>query len=266
MSPIIGLSTYAYLWRWSEVNPEPMTLQEMIIDTAELGAEVFQICDYPPLEMLGSAELRKVRRTAESSGVVLELGTRGIRREHLQRYAQIAESLGATFIRSMVQPRDTPVKEAADLLGGTVDDFSARGLRLGLETYEQISSLDLVGLVATVDSPALGIVLDPGNCVANLELPGDVVERTAPWVNNLHIKDFTFTRQPGWVGFHFSGTPLGEGLLDYSSMSEAVKASDRGLHHIIEHWLPRRDSPEETLRDERLWTQQAIDYLGSTNP
>lgn len=120
-------------------------------------------------------------------------------------------------------------------------------------------------LVETVNSPALGIVLDPGNCVANLELPHDVVERTAAWVNNLHIKDFTFSRQPGWVGFYFSGAPLGEGLLDYSAMSQAADAAGRGLHQIIEHWLPRRGSPEETLRDERMWTQQAIDYLRSKN-
>ncbi|WP_243730517.1 sugar phosphate isomerase/epimerase family protein [Nesterenkonia salmonea] len=242
-----------------------MTLQEMIIDAAELGAEVFQICDYAPVETLSSAELKQVRSTAASHDVILELGTRGIRSDHLQRYGHIAEALGATFIRSMVQPADTPVHEATDLLGGTVDDFSARGLTLGLETYEQLSSAELVGLVETVNSPALGIVLDPGNCVANLELPHDVVERTAAWVNNLHIKDFTFSRQPGWVGFYFSGAPLGEGLLDYSAMSQAADAAGRGLHQIIEHWLPRRGSPEETLRDERMWTQQAIDYLRSKN-
>jgi 3-oxoisoapionate decarboxylase len=263
MSPIIGLSTYAYLWRCSEVNPKPMTLQEMLLDAAELGSQVFQICDYPLVETFGSYELTNLRRTAESHGMILELGTRGIRSHHLKHYAQIAENLGAAFIRSMIQPAHTPVDHAVDQLGPIVEDFSARGLTLGLETYEQISSPDLVGLMESVDNAALGIVLDPGNCVANLELPNDVVERTAPWVNNLHIKDFAFSRQPGWVGFHLSGAPLGEGLLDYSFMAEAVNASDRGLHQIIEHWLPRRDSAEKTLRDERMWTQHAIDYLRS---
>ena len=266
MSPVIGLSTYAYLWRWSETNPSPMTLQDMLLDAAELGADVFQICDYPQLENLSSDELKSLRRSAASHGLILELGTRGVSSQRLQRYAQIAEDVDAAFIRTMVQPTVTPLHETADLLGAVVEDFFQRGLTLGLETYEQISSTELVGLVETVNHPALGIVLDPGNCVANLELPQDVVTRTAPWVNNLHIKDFAFSRQPGWVGFHFTGTPLGEGLLDYQAMVEAVGAADKGLHQIIEHWLPPRGDSDETLREEQMWTQHAMDYLRSMNP
>lgn len=265
MSPLIGLSTYAYLWRWSELNPQPLSLQNMILDVAELGADVFQICDYPLVETLSSAELTELRSTAEAHGVILELGTRGIRPQHLRHYAQIAEDIGATFIRSMIQPADTPVTDCADLLAGVAEDFSQRGLTLGLETYEQISSTALVNVVEQVNHSAVGIVLDPGNCVANLELPQDVVVRTAPWVNNLHVKDFAFSRQPGWVGFSFSGAPLGEGLLDYPAMMSALGTRSEGLHQIVEHWLPRRDSPEETLRDEHQWTQHAMDYLRSMN-
>ena len=76
-------------------------------------------------------------------------------------------------------------------------------------------SATLVDIVTRVDSPALGICLDPGNCVAALELPTDTVEAAAPYVRNIHVKDFAFSRRDGWVGFTFAGCPLGEGLLDY---------------------------------------------------
>ena len=33
----------------------------------------------------------------------------------------------------------------------------------------------------------------------------DVVERTAPYVNSLHVKDFAFSRRGGWVGFLSAG-------------------------------------------------------------
>jgi hypothetical protein len=45
--------------------------------------------------------------------------------------------------------------------------------------------------------------------VAELELPHEVVDRTAPYVKTVHIKGFAFTRQAGWVGFTLAGCPLG---------------------------------------------------------
>jgi hypothetical protein len=51
----IGLSTYAYFWRLSDRVPEPMGLDAMLENTAELGGKVFQICDYPKIETLSMA-------------------------------------------------------------------------------------------------------------------------------------------------------------------------------------------------------------------
>ena len=72
-------------------------------------------------------------------------------------------------------------------------------MTIGLETYEQVSTDDLIQVVEGVGSPFLGVCLDPANSVARLELPVDVIDRTAPFVVNMHVKDFTFTRQAGGV-------------------------------------------------------------------
>ena len=69
---------------------------------------------------------------------------------------------------------------------------------------------------------ALGICLDPANCVAALENPRQVVELGAPHTANIHVKDFAFTRSDGWVGFNLVGAPLGEGLLDYDHLLATV--------------------------------------------
>lgn len=45
-----GLSTYAFFWRISDRSPRPLTLDEMLARTREMGGEVFQICDYPLIE------------------------------------------------------------------------------------------------------------------------------------------------------------------------------------------------------------------------
>ena len=114
-----------------------------------------------------------------------------------------------------------------------------------------------------VDSPALGICLDPGNCVAALETPTSTIVRTAPYVRNLHVKDFAFSRQDGWVGFTFAGCPLGEGLLDYDFMINTVRPHERGINQIIEHWLPWQGDSATTCHLEDQWTLGNLHYLRS---
>lgn len=262
---LLGLSTYAYFWQWSEENPSALSLEEMLRDAAGHGAEVFQICDYPLLDEMPAEELVAVRNAAQELKLVLEVGTRGVRPEKLRQYLEIAQQLGAKFVRSMVQPADTPLDEVPDLLSSVLPAYEEAGVDLGLETYEQLPTTDLVALVEQVGHPRLGIVLDPGNSVAALEHPADVVRRTAARVNNLHIKDFAFSRQDGWVGFVYTGTRLGEGLLDYDSMISAVEPHQRGINQIIEHWLPWQGGIEQTIRAEQDWIQHNITYLRSKN-
>ncbi|MBM7441508.1 sugar phosphate isomerase/epimerase [Streptomyces sp. HB132] len=258
-----GLSTYAFFWRVSDRAPRPLTLDEMLAQTREMGGEVFQICDYPPIETYDDRQLDALRTTAARHGITLELGTRGVRTEHLAAHLRIARRLGVTLVRSMLNTADhrPTVAEATALLGEAVPAYAAAGVTLGLETYEQVSTEDLLAVVRGVDSPHLGVVLDPGNSVARLERPVDVVEATAPHVVNIHVKDFSFSRRDGWVGFTFAGCLLGEGLLDYGHMTATVRPDERGINQIVEHWLPWQGDFEETARLEDRWTRHSINTL-----
>jgi 3-oxoisoapionate decarboxylase len=254
----IGLSTYAFFWR-------KLSLHDMLKQTNELGCTVFQICDYPAVESLSTAELADLRDTAADLGVELELGTRGIAPEHLHRYLDLCNQLGATLLRSMLYTAThrPSTSEAVALLTEAMPAFESHGVTLALETYEQVPTADLVSVIEAVDSDALGICLDPANCVAGLELPHDVVDRTAPYVKNMHIKDFAFARQAGWVGFTLAGCPLGEGLLDYDEMVAVVDPASRGINQIVEHWLSWQDDAETTCLLENQWTQHSVKYLRS---
>jgi 3-oxoisoapionate decarboxylase len=260
----IGLSTYAFFWQFSETAERPLALIDMVKKTHELGLSVFQICDYAPIQAMSDAELRQVRDVAQSSGVQLELGTRGIQKPHLVNYLDIALKLGATFLRTMLHiPDHKPsVSEAVGLLNEVIPVCADRGITIGLETYEQVSTDDLIRVVEGIGNPFLGVCLDPANSVARLELPADVIDRTAPFVVNIHVKDFTFTRQTGWVGFMLIGCPLGEGLLDYDRMIEMIKPA-ASVNQVIEHWLPWQGNSKETCRLEEQWTQHNVDILRS---
>ncbi|MFB7223114.1 sugar phosphate isomerase/epimerase family protein [Streptomyces sp. NPDC056227] len=258
-----GLSTYAFFWRISERAPQPLTVHDMLAQTRDLGGEVFQICDYPLIETFDDTQLDAVRDTAAEYGITLELGTRGVSPAHLATYLRIAQRLGVTLVRSMMNTADhrPTVPEATALLREAVPGYAEAGVTLGLETYEQVSTDDLLSVVRGVDSPYLGVVLDPGNSVARLERPVDVVDATAPHVVNIHVKDFSFSRRDGWVGFTFAGCLLGEGLLDYDHMIDKVRPAEKGINQIVEHWLPWQGGFTETARLEDQWTRHSINTL-----
>ncbi|MEQ9970079.1 TIM barrel protein [Pectobacterium carotovorum] len=264
----IGLSTYAFFWRASSRVPKPLGLQAMLEQTAESGAGVFQICDYAAVETLSPAELEKLRQHAADLGIQLELGTRGLDAAHLTRYLTMARALDVRFIRTMFNTAThKPTQdEALTLLRQVLPEFERHDIQLGLETYEQVKTRDVLAVVDAIDSPALGICLDPGNCVAALEYPREVIELTAPRVLNLHIKDFAFARQEGWVGFTYSGCLLGTGLLDYDVLHQLVRPNERNINQIVEHWLPWQANAEETCHLEDAWTRHSLNYLYTRNP
>ncbi|AFR02176.1 sugar phosphate isomerase/epimerase family protein [Pectobacterium brasiliense] len=264
----IGLSTYAFFWRASSRVPNPLRLEAMLEQTAESGAGVFQICDYAAVEALSPAELEKLRQRAVDLGIQLELGTRGLATDHLTRYLTMARALDVRFIRTMFNTAThKPTQdEALALLRRVLPEFEQHNIQLGLETYEQVRTRDVLAVVDAIDSPALGICLDPGNCVAALEYPREVIELTASRVVNLHIKDFAFARQEGWVGFTYSGCLLGTGLLDYDALHQIVRPNERNINQIVEHWLPWQANAEETCRLEDAWTRHSLNYLYTRNP
>ncbi len=263
---MIGLGTYAFFWQHSERADEPLTLRGAFEATRDLDVELFQICDYAPLDAMPEAEVTDHAAAARDLGLTIQLGTKGIVPEHLERYLGLAEAFDARLVRGMLYGPDSrpTLAEAETQLRAALPAYEAAGVTLALETYEQVATADLVALVEQIGSSHLGICLDPANVVARLELPRDCVESTAARTVNVHVKDFAFARQAGWVGFTYSGAAMGEGLHDYPHLLETVRPRERGIDEIVEHWLPWQGDPETTIRTERAWTRQSIDYLRST--
>lgn len=262
---MIGLGTYAFFWQHSDRVDERLTLRGAFEATRDLGVDLFQICDFAPLESLSATEVQDAAAAARDLGLTIELGTKGIPVAHLERFLALAEAFEARLVRSMLYGPDSrpTLAEAESLLRLALPAYERAGVTLALETYEQVATGDLVALVESFGSASLGICLDPANVVARLELPRDCVELTSPVVVNVHAKDFAFDRQPGWVGFTYSGAAMGTGLHDYPHLLETVRPRERGINEIVEHWLPWQGDPETTIRVEREWTRTTLEYLRS---
>ncbi|QMC72885.1 sugar phosphate isomerase/epimerase family protein [Escherichia fergusonii] len=258
-----GLSTWAYFWQLSEKAPKPLSLFDAIDDSHRLGATVFQICDYPQIAQWSSGERTRLAEHAARAGITLELGTKGIKPDHLQRYLAIAAELECSLLRTMINSPDhrPTLSEARRSVETVLPAFEQQGVAICLETYEQVLTDDNIALVQAINSARFGICLDPANCIASLELPADVVAKTASYVLNWHVKDFAFSRRDGWVGFTLAGRPLGEGLLRYDDIYQQIQPQTRGINQIIEHWLPWQGDSETTCRLEAAWTEHNMRYL-----
>lgn len=263
----IGIGTYSLFWELPDRNPDPLGIGEMVDRAAALGCEVFQICDDPRIEEFPATALMELRERAELLGIELELGTRTIGRMHLARYLDIAEALGARTLRSMVQSAEIADGTAATIseLQATLPRLEQTGITLALETYEQVPTPVLLDVITQLDTPVVGVCLDPANCVSALEHPKQVVESCAAHTANVHVKDFAFTRREGWVGFTYTGAPLGDGLLDLDHELRAVYDSGGAPRHrpnaIVEHWLPWQGDLTTTVATERDWTQRTLAAL-----
>ena len=257
------VSAHTRFWRWSAAGTGSLSLDEMLRATSELDVPILQICDYPLIESMSETQLREVSTRAEDLGLALELGTRGTSRAHLEHYLEIAGVLGASFVRTMLTAVDAEPSHdrQIELLQSVVPTYARQGVTLGLETYELVSMDELIAVIEGVDSPNLGICLDPGNCVARLEYPAKVIERSAPYVVNIHVKDFKFVRQAGLVGFSLIGCPLGTGLLDYDFMISTVQPEARGVNQVVEQWVPPAESIDETCRVEAEWAKHSVTFL-----
>lgn len=263
-----GLGTYTYYWQIAAHAGDPGFLDIMLEEAAGLGAKVFQVCDYPPLDDFDQARMRGLRRRADVLGLDLEVGTRGVRAEHLARYLRIAETLEARFVRSMFSNAgETPrLDEAVRELAEALPLYRQAGVTLGLETYEQVSVADMIGVIDDLGRDGFGVCLDPANGIGAYEMPQDTIARTAPYVVNVHVKDFDFARREGGQGFTVTGRALGDGALDLDGMLAAVASNGRDANLILEHWVPLGPDEASTIETEREWTRRGMAELLRRNP
>lgn len=266
MSPI-GLSTYAYPWHMSPRADAPYSLSDVLYSARDYGVDLVQICDHPPLESASDDELDRIRAVANRLNLILEIGTKGIQPDRLRRFLTISQRLEARIVRTMLRVPDhyPEVDECIDLLRAHAPRYASAGVSLAVETYEQVTTPDLVEIITRVDNPAVGICGDPSNTIAILEQPAQVIDLIAPLVNNLHVKDFAFRRREDSIGFELIGAPLGTGLLPVDQLYERIDPVGRGISQVIEQWLPWQGTPDATLRAEDEWNRTAVDFLKHLN-
>ena len=265
----IGVGSWTFPWATGTVldhRPEHVLDPLGVVQRAkDLGVHVVHFLDNLPLDGCDQKAIAQAGELAALHGIEVEIGTRGTNPEHLLRYLEIAQKMGARLLRTMGGWHGAPasLKEISDNLSKVLPSFSNAGVRIALENYEAYRTSDLAALVAQIDHPALGICLDLTNSFGALESADEILGNLVPFTISVHLKEFAVERLEFLMGFAFRGKPTGQGMLPLQKMFDALTAASRRANVIVEQWPPFQETLVKTIEQELNWARQSVEHLAT---
>lgn len=204
---------------------------------------------------LDSDKLAEIGRAATARGLALNVGVGTFNPARPARCAPLIEAgdgdmvkgldrvlralpvLGAKtafFVVGMIEDRDDPDVPWAQQLQGVIDGVKAlapaireSGSRLLIKTHEEISSFEILRIIAAVGEDLLAIAHDPVNVPCRIEEPVECTRRIARHVVQVHIDD-CYTTFDGDLMRRYL-TPLGTGDIDWPALLALVPQATRWI-------------------------------------
>ena len=259
----IGISSWSYGWAVGIKGylPEtPMNLDYILEKAAELGVPVLQIADNLSLENISLSELELLASKASDLGVQLEVGTRGVLNQHIAKYLEIAKTLKAKILRTLLHDNNgcPAIFDAEKEICKSLHLLEKYNVTLAIENHDFFHSRQIRELIDNINHPLVGACLDPVNNLAKGESASEVIETLAPVTVNFHCKDFQILRKPSQLGFEVVGCPVGEGLLD---LNRCASILPNDISWVIEMWTPWQTNIEATTKTEAEWVEKSVEFL-----
>lgn len=252
----IGISSWTYAW----AIKNGMDVYTLLDKAIKLKAEVLQIADNLPLHTVSNDTIRNIADIAKTHDIILEIGTKGIDKETIDKYIKIAEVLNVKLIRTLLHNEiNTPsVTDAIMNLKSYVTELKSRDIVLAIENHDYYHSSQLRQIIREVNDSNIGICLDPVNNFAQGESTREVLSNLAEYTVNFHAKDYTIKRKPSQLGFDIEGCPTGVGMLDLDMVCDALR---NDINWIIELWTPWQGDIKSTVKLENQWADESIKNL-----
>jgi sugar phosphate isomerase/epimerase len=124
------------------------------------------------------------------------------------------------------------------------------GVRLNLETHEEITTFEIVRLIERIGDDVLGICLDPANVMVRGELVSDAVARSAPWTHMTQLRDAVLVPTQSAISRFLM--PIGQGVIDWYHLLGQLFAVTPDLDLVVEGvGATRAEMP--LCPDDPLW-------------
>ncbi|NJD11922.1 MAG: sugar phosphate isomerase/epimerase [Gemmatimonadetes bacterium] len=190
------------------------------------------------------SSLAAIRRT----GGVAPAATRDQNGAAATANARLARALGislVTFHAGFVPhaPADPARAVLLARIARIAEVFAAEGVRVALETGQEAADT-LLALLPELAAYDVGVNFDPANMILyGMGDPVAALERLAPWVRQVHIKDALPAVMPGEWG---TEVPAGQGAVDWPAFFRVLAAAGVRGDLLIE-----RESGSDRVGDIR---------------
>ena len=231
----IGLSVYGTTFGMG-IDPRsrrPSITPGQLMDKAiAVGLEGVEL----PVSLMHGEDATAVAHYAHERGLFITLETVGYDPGKLASSIDLGVRLGAGTVRTLVGGAKLggdrrPVagrwqsflqEILAGLRQATVDAERA-GVNLAVENHQDLASEELLWLCESIGSERFGITLDTGNPLATAEEPVDFARRVAPYVKNVHLKDYQVYMSN--EGYRLVRCALGQGVVDFRALFGILSAT-----------------------------------------
>ena len=170
-------------------------------------------------------------------GLAVHVETSSTEAWDLARTVAIAHAVGAAAMRCYPRHEgrlSTVIARTIENLRGLAALDPADRLRFTLEQHEDLTSAELIHILKAVDNPRLGLLFDFGNMVNAGEMPLAALQRQAPWVREVHVKDCLVLPDRG--GWAHRACRSGEGHLPMQALAQLVHLEGMALGGLVFHW------------------------------
>ena len=143
-------------------------------------------------------------------------------------------------------PRDAGDPERAKLvarLAAVIDAFAEEGVAVALETGQEDAET-LLGVLEALGRGSVGVNFDPANMLLfGMGEPVEALERLAPWVRQIHVKD---ARRSPVAGEWGTEVAVGAGEVDWAAFFRVLRARGLDVDLVIE-----REAGDDRVGDVR---------------
>lgn len=181
-------------------------------------------------------------RRMRDTGLELHLEISTTAPETLAGAVARARATGATALR--FYPRYEG--RVSQIMGRTIDDLrhlprlDPNGrLRFMLEQHEDLTSDELVEIIAAVAHPRLSLLFDFANMINALEAPLPALARQAPWITDVHVKDCLV--RPDRGGLAHLACSTGRGHLPIHAMLTELLLLGAGTPQVLAFGLEEEE-------------------------
>lgn len=224
----IGLSVYGTVFSMG-IHPASkrptITTWQLMKQAQAAGLKGIEV----PASFLPGEDLDAIARYAREQDLFITLATGGYDPDTLAEAINLASQVGARTVRTVIGGAKiggdrSPLagrwqafmQEVLTKLQQAALKAEQAGINIAVENHQDLASEELLWLCQSIDSERFGLTLDAGNPLATAEEPVDFARRVAPYLKNVHLKDYCIYLSA--EGYRLVRCPLGQGVIDFPAL------------------------------------------------